>query len=74
MEPGAEASEVHAVADDDAMAMETGGAWDRAARLAVGAANVAPVRGEAVTAAGAAADGGADHMDRPVGHRRILNR
>ena len=71
MEPGAEARKVHAVADDDAMAVEAMRAGNRAVGLAVGAADDTPVRGEAVTAAGAAADGGADHMDRPVGHRSV---
>jgi hypothetical protein len=35
MEPGAEAGEMDAVADDDAMAVEAGGALDWAVGLAV---------------------------------------
>jgi hypothetical protein len=73
VQPGVEAVDVRAAALDHAVAVETGGAGADVALLAVGAADGFPVAGEGVAVPASAAEGGADHVHRAVGHRSILN-
>jgi hypothetical protein len=71
VQPSVDALEADAAASDRAMAVEAMGSLDWASELAVRAANGLPVGGEAIAAATAAADGGANHVKWPIPHRRL---
>jgi hypothetical protein len=68
VQPGVDALEADAAAGDLAMAVEAMGSLDWTSELAVRTANVLPVGGEAVAAAPATADGGANHRKWPSLH------
>jgi hypothetical protein len=68
VQPGVDAVKPETAPCDELMALKAAVPINWTSELAVGAAHAFPVVGEAVTAAGATAGGGADHMNRPSPH------
>ena len=68
VEPSVEAVDVDAAARDGEVAVEARMWAAEAPELTVGTGDGFPIAGEAVTTTAPAADGGAHHVNRSVGH------